>query len=198
MDKNGENSIVLFAGTNGMIDEEYVDSVAESADGDEYILFQNEISSIGYAMKKMKEKGCKIIFNPAPMNAKVFDYPLDLVDIFVVNQVEGQMLSDKQEDKEILNTLNEKYPNAKIILTLGADGSWFSYNGKKIRIDAARAERVADTTAAGDTFIGYYLAGLCKGMDDVISLEIAAKASAICVGRNGAAVSIPKLSEVIE
>ena len=196
VDKHGENSIILFSGTNELIDEDYIDSVFENVQSDEIVLFQNEISSIAYAMRKTKEAGCKIAFNPAPMNDKVFQYPLKLVDILVVNLTEGKMLSGENEPADILSSLNTKYPNAKIILTLGNSGSWFSYKDEKFHIEASNVDKVIDTTAAGDTFIGYYLANVSNVMQDKKALEIASYAAAICVTRNGAAVSIPSVKEL--
>ena len=196
VDSVGENSIVLFAGTNDMIDEEYIDTVLSGVTGDEIILFQNETSGIAIAMKKAKELGCKIAINPAPMNKKVMDYPLDLVDIFVVNLTEGQRLSSQIKPSKILDALCEKYPKAKVILTLGSKGSWYSKGEEKFFIKANKVRNVVDTTAAGDTFIGYYLANISTGMSDHKALLIATQAAAICITRKGAAVSIPHSDEL--
>lgn len=196
VDKYGENSILLYGGTNEMIDEGFIDNILDNAVGDEIVLFQNEISSIAYAMKKAKELGCKIAFNPAPMNKKVLEYPLSLVDILVVNQTEGEALSGQKQPNAILERLKHAYPQTKIILTLGADGSWFTYNETTFHIPSYKVERVVDTTAAGDTFIGYYLANISNGIDDIQALKYASKAAAICVTREGAAVSIPYNKEL--
>ena len=192
VDSNGENSIVLFAGTNDLIDESYIDTVFKDLTGDEIILFQNETSGIGMAMKKAKEIGCSIAFNPAPMNDKVLDYPLDMIDLFVVNLTEGQVLSSKKEPTDILDVLAEKFSKAKVILTLGAQGSWFSSGDERFYIKANKVDNVVDTTAAGDTFIGYYLANISKGISDHKAILLATKAAAICITTKGAAVSIPK------
>ena len=53
-----------------------------------------------------------------------------------------------------------------------------------------------DTTAAGDTFTGYFLAGLARGYDVALCLEQGAKAAAIAVTRPGASPSIPTWEEV--
>ena len=195
VDKYGENSIILFSGTNGMIDENYINEVLKNIQGDEMFLFQNETSLIAYAMKKIKEHGCKIVFNPAPMNDKVKEYPLEYVDVFIVNKTEGMGLSGESESDEILKSLNSKYPNAKIILTLGENGSWYSFEDEKFHVSAYKVDYVVDTTAAGDTFIGYYIANISNGVSDKQALELASRAAAICVTKNGAAVSIPCLTD---
>lgn len=195
--KNGENSIILFTGTNGMIDESYIDKVIEKTVGNEIVLFQNETSSIGYAMKRAKDRGCMIAFNPAPMNSKVHTYPLELVDILIVNRSEGMLLSGKEETSEILSSLNSKYPDAKIILTLGKNGAWYSYKNVRFYIPIYPEDSLVDTTAAGDTFIGYYLAGISNGIIDEEALYFATKAAAVCVSRKGASVSIPFKDEIV-
>ncbi len=196
VDAQGENCILLFGGTNEMIDEDFVDDVLAKAHGDEIVLFQNEISSISYAMKKAKESGCTIAFNPAPMNDKVLAYPLSLVDILVVNQTEGEVLSGQKTPETILDALKEAYPETKIILTLGSKGAWFTYKDTTFHVPACTVEKAVDTTAAGDTFIGYYLAHISKGFCDKEALELATKAASICVTREGAAVSIPNNNEL--
>lgn len=197
VDRHGENSILLYRGTNGEIDKKYINRVFKEMQGDEIILFQNENSLVEYAIKQAKEKGCKIIFNPAPMNDDVLKYPLELVDILIVNQTEGKMLSGKQDPNDILQILKYKYPKAKIILTLGGDGAWFCDKENCYHIRSYKAEKVVDTTAAGDTFIGYYLAYIDSGIDDKRALTTAAKAAAIAISRKGAATSIPTHNEIM-
>jgi len=198
VNKQGENSIILFGGTNELIDRKFVDSVFENVESESILLIQNEISSIGYIIEKAKEAKCRIVFNPAPMNDLVFDYPLELVDTFVVNLTEGQMMSGKNEPKEILSVLNYKYPNAKVILTLGSKGSYYSFKNEQSFIKTSKVKNVIDTTAAGDTFIGYYLAGISDGQSDITALEVASIAAAKSVQKKGASVSIPFASELNE
>ena len=196
VDQHGENSILLYGGTNEMVDEAFIDRTIESVQSDDIVLFQNEVSSIGYAMKKAKEKGCKIALNPAPMNQKVLGYPLELVDILVVNETEGEALSGEKEVDAILNALKKAYPHTKVILTLGSKGAWFAFGDERFFVKACKVDKVVDTTAAGDTFIGYYLACISKGVDDKEALETATKAAAITVSRKGAAVSVPTMDEL--
>jgi ribokinase len=53
-----------------------------------------------------------------------------------------------------------------------------------------------DTTAAGDTFTGFFLAGAAQGLHVETLLENASKASSIAITRPGAAQSIPTMEEV--
>ena len=58
--------------------------------------------------------------------------------------------------------------------------------------------KAVDTTAAGDTFTGYFLAGLADGLPMEEVLRMSAKASSIAVTREGAVPSIPYRAEVLE
>ena len=53
-----------------------------------------------------------------------------------------------------------------------------------------------DTTAAGDTFIGYFISGLVRGLDMEETLKLASRASSITVTRKGSSSSIPTREEV--
>ena len=193
----GENSILLYGGTNQMIDEKYVDSVMCSIEGGCTVLFQNETSSIAYAMQAAKSKGMKVAINPAPLNDKVFTYPMHMADILFVNQNEGQRLTGEKETEAVIYKLKEEFAKAKVILTLGANGAWFISEKETFFVPSMRVEKVVDTTAAGDTFVGYYLALIDKGVSDKMAMETATKAAAKCISVMGAASSIPKLEEIV-
>ena len=131
------------------------------------------------------------------MNEIINELPLDYVDYFLLNEIEAAQVLEKaiKDPEEIIAALAEKFPSAKIVLTLGSDGSVY-YDGKqKIRQGIFKVKAV-DTTAAGDTFTGFFIAGDASGREVKESMEMAAKASAIAVSRPGAGVSIPTLSEV--
>lgn len=81
------------------------------------------------------------------------------------------------------------------MLTLGSRGSVFISGREAVRQEIYHVKAV-DTTAAGDTFSGYFLAGLTKGMSPAECLDLASRASAITVTGKGAAPSIPSMSQV--
>lgn len=193
----GDNCIILYGGSNKAISKEMVDDVLGNFEKGDWILLQNEISEIPYIVEKAYEKGMKIILNPSPMNDRIFDINLNYIHCFILNEIEAESLTEKSEDKEILlKKLQEKFPHAEIILTLGEQGSLYSKDNKVIEQEAYKV-KVIDTTAAGDTFTGYYLVGRLDGKTVKESLDTAAKASAIAVSRNGAAPSIPQKDEVL-
>ena len=196
---HSENCIILYGGANQLIDEAQIDEVLTHFEQGDLLLIQNEISSLTYLIKKAHEKGLRIVFNTAPMDEKIFSYPLDLIDIFVVNEVEGKGLANVSSDQveDVIAGLQKAYPSKEIILTVGSQGSYYISGDMVIHQDAYRVEAV-DTTAAGDTFTGFYLASILRGETVSDALRIAAKASSITVTKEGAAKSIPTLEQVVE
>ena len=119
------------------------------------------------------------------------------ISIFLLNEVEGAQISGSTDPQEILKVMLEKYPHARIVLTLGKDGAIYA-DGKETHFQPIFPVKTVDTTAAGDTFTGYFLAGLAEGMPIRDILRMSAKASSIAVTRNGAVPSIPLRKEVME
>ena len=196
---HSENCIILYGGANQLIDEAQIDEVLTHFEKGDLLLIQNEISSLTYLITKAHEKGLRIAFNTAPMDEKIFGYPLDLIDIFVVNEVEGKGLANVSSNQveDVIAGLQKAYPSKEIILTVGSQGSYYISGDMVIHQDAYRVEAV-DTTAAGDTFTGFYLASILRGETVGNALRIAAKASSITVTKEGAAKSIPTLEQVLE
>ena len=162
----------------------------------DYVLLQNEINQVSELISRAKEKNLKVVFNPAPITEDIKFYPLDCVDIFILNEIEGESITGESKPETILLTLQSRFPNSTIILTLGEHGVLAYEQGKTISLPAKQIDAV-DSTGAGDTFIGYYLAMRTQGMALEKSLRVAVNASALCVGRSGAANSIPRIDEVL-
>ncbi len=198
-DPEGQNCILLYGGANQRITKEMVDWVLTHFEENDFLILQNEISEIGYIMEKAHEKGMKIVLNPSPMNAKILSYPLDYVDYFLLNEVEASDIcgiGSTKDPKILMDGLVKRFPDAKIVLTLGGDGSVYR-DADTILHQGIYKVPVVDTTAAGDTFTGYFIGGLQLGEDPKTALDHAAKASAIAVSRNGAAPSIPDRDELL-
>ncbi len=197
IDKNAQNCILLYGGANQMLTEAYVDEVlADFAAGD-ILLLQNEVNMLPYIVDKAYEKGMQIALNPSPFNEKLDAVDMGKISIFLLNEVEGHQVTGETEPDAIIAKLLELYPNAKIVLTLGGDGAVYADASQKHFQPIFKVQAV-DTTAAGDTFTGYFLAGLCEGMPIPDVLKMSAKASSIAVSREGAVPSIPYRSEVME
>ena len=196
VDKNGQNSIILHGGANQTIQAEAAKRVLEHFKSGDCLLLQNEISSISEIIEQAKKQGLTIFLNPAPMDKKVFGYPLEKVDYFIINEIEGIELSGAAEPSGILEAMLKRFPRSVTILTLGENGAIYAEHQIRISVPAEKVKAV-DTTAAGDTFIGFFIAQKIKGQPVETCLRMACRAAAICVTRRGAADSIPLKEEVV-
>ena len=193
VNREGENCILLHAGANHCMGESEVNVLLDNAEV-EWVLLQNETNAIETIMRAAHVHGKKIVFNPAPCHADLAALPLALVHTLVVNEVEAVQLSGEENIERALDVLRTKCDN--VVLTLGGDGVRYVGEAGDFAV-AARNVEVVDTTAAGDTFIGYYLASLAAGVAVEQALIRATKAAAITVTRMGAVSSIPVASEVV-
>ena len=195
VDANGQNSIIIHGGANREIRTEDVSrALAQFAAGD-CLLLQNEISSIPEIIDQAGKRGLTIFLNPAPMDRAVLDYPLDKVDGFIINEIEGRELTGETEPKSIIESMRRRFPRSATILTLGEHGVIYADPQTILSVPAEKVVPL-DTTAAGDTFIGYFLAQKSRGLPVENCLKTATRAAAICVTRRGAADSIPLKEEV--
>jgi ribokinase len=191
----GENSIVLFGGANQNITPEDVDLVINSATEGEFLLVQNETSSLSNLIEQAAKKGLRIVFNAAPMTSAVNSLPLSSIELLIINETEGAELTGRTAPEEITDTLLSNYQELKVLLTLGAEGALFADSGNRIKQPALKVNAI-DTTGAGDTFTGFFLAHYSRDHSIEDCLKVATKAASICVTRKGAATSIPELSEL--
>jgi ribokinase len=191
----GENSILIYGGANRLIAESDVNRIMAGFGPDDYLLVQNEVSAVPEMLRAAEARGMKIAFNPAPMNPEVPSYPLELVDLLVVNETEGEALSGESAPEAVCVALRRRYPRAATVLTLGEQGAIYSGSRGQFRQPAERV-RAVDTTAAGDTFLGFFLAELVRTGEPAPALACACRAAAICVTRHGAADSIPWRKDV--
>lgn len=197
VDRNGQNCILLFGGSNRSMTKEFVDSVLDSFDEGDIILLQNEINELDYIIDRAYEKKMMIILNPSPFDSALEKCDLSKISLFLMNEIEGFQITGEKEPDRILAKVKELYPKAKVVLTLGGDGSVYQDETGIYRQGIFKVKTV-DTTAAGDTFTGYFISSVIDGMPVQDGLKLAAKASAIAVSRPGATASIPVRSEVVE
>lgn len=175
--------------------EEMEEMAAEIGEGD-ILLLQNEIDHVPHIIRRARKKGCLIVLNPSPLCEEMAQWPLELVDMLILNEDEGQALTGKKDTQEILSSLRVRCPKSRIVLTLGERGSVFLHGSERIEQPGFLVEAV-DTIAAGDTFTGYFMAHYIETGSVAASLRIAAKAAAMVVGRQGAAEVIPVMEDVL-
>ena len=197
IDESGQNNIIIAGGANESISREYIQDVLEHFMPGDVVLLQNEVSNVDFAIEEAKKRGLFVAFNPSPINDNIWKCPLQLVDLFLVNEIEATALSgvSSEEPKQILEALAARYPNAAFVLTLGEGGAYY-FDEKELQYHDIFPVQAVDTTAAGDTFCGYFIAAMAQGLEKIECVTRASAASAIAVTRKGAAPSVPTKAEV--
>lgn len=193
---DGENSIFLFSGSNASITHGFIDSVLNNFGVGDILLLQNEISNVPYIIEAAYRRGMSIIFNPSPINEKIAEIDFSMLSYIILNTVEAREISGTETIEEGLRFFKSSYPDLKLVLTLGKKGCVYTDFINEIH-QPAFCVKAVDTTGAGDTFAGYFVAELARGADCADILKIASAASALAVSREGAAPSIPTKAEVL-
>ena len=191
----GENAIVLFGGANQQIQKQDVLKALDKAQEGDWVLMQNETSAIDEAMRQAKEKGLKVAFNPAPMTPSVKALPLECIDLLIVNEHEAAEMSGESDIAAMETFFTQQMSGTEVIITLGKAGARMLSADNNVKVDAFVVDAI-DTTAAGDTFIGYFLSAYSQGVKAEEALIRGCAASAISVTQMGAAQSIPSAQQV--
>ena len=195
LDTSGKNSIVLFGGANRMLSCDYIDQVLDLFGSDTLVLMQNETNLVDYIIDKAYDKGMKIALNLSPYDQALKACCLDKVSVFLMNEVEGEQVTGESEPNRILEIMQKRYPCAMAVLTLGKEGAMVCCDGEVYRHKSYSVPTV-DTTAAGDTFTGFFLASLMENGMPEQALHTASKAASMAVTIKGAANSIPWRDQV--
>lgn len=189
VDAHGENSIILHQGANVAIPHDLIKSALAEAETGDWIVTQNETNGQAEALSLGRQMGLRVAYAAAPFSAAAVEAVLPYLDFLILNEIEMQQL----------NAATGKSANdlgvATIIVTKGGKGASLFQNGHETAFPAIKVEPV-DTTGAGDTFTGYVLAGLDRGMPVEQAINLATKAAAIMVTRKGTADVIPDLADV--
>jgi ribokinase len=192
----GENCIILHAGANHELTRPMIDRCTACFGEGDFLVLQNEVNDIPYIIKKAAERNLSIAFNLAPFVSEIKDYPLELVNYFLVNETEGKGLSGKDDPDDIADEIIRMFPKAAVVLTMGSDGVLYR-DSKRILRHGVYDVPVVDTTAAGDTFTGFFVSSLVGGQTIEEALRRASSAAAIAVSRKGASSSVPALEEML-
>lgn len=195
----GENCILLFGGSNVCITEDQIAETLSHFSAGDWLVLQNEVNLIGEMVEQAARKGMRIALNPSPYNDKLSGVDFSKISWILVNEIEAEQLSGCREPEKAWEVIHQRYPLLSVLITLGAAGSaaWSVRDGA---IEISRQEafpvQAVDTTAAGDTYTGYFISGLMRGLSLRDCMRQAAKAAAIAVTKPGAAESIPTRDQV--
>lgn len=191
VDDAGENSIILLSGANHQISEDAIRAALAEASVGDTLLLQNETNGQAFAAKMGQDLGLRVAYAAAPFNAEAVQAVLPYLDFLILNAVEAAQL------EEAMGLAPQDLPVRHVVVTKGGDGAEFHDNeAKTSRTFPALPTKVVDTTGAGDTFTGYVLAALDRGLPIPQAMQLAARAAALMVSRHGTADVIPDLKEV--
>lgn len=195
--ESGENSIFLHRGSNSMITEGYVDEVLKNFSRGDILLVQNEINNVDYIIESAYRKGMEVVLNPAPFDEKLKELDINMLSYLILNEVEAKGFTGKEEPEEFIAYMRKMYPKLKVVFTLGKKGCIYA-DKEQMSYHSAFKVKTVDTTAAGDTFIGYFLCAVSEGKTTSEAIRLACAASTLTVSKKGAAPSIPYADEVCE
>lgn len=195
VDASGENSIVVAPGANGELLPEHLADVGFASA--RLVLMQLE-TPLETILAAARAAPGKCVLNPAPAQA-LPDELLQGLYCITPNESETELITsllptDTASCVRAANLLHDKGV-LNVIITLGAEGAFYS-NGRDTFTVPAPSVNAVDTTAAGDTFNGALVVALAAGKDWRAAIEFAVKAASISVTRMGAQASVPSAGEV--
>ncbi|HIP23378.1 MAG TPA: ribokinase [Rhodobacteraceae bacterium] len=189
VDPSGENCIVLFDGANVLVSEGQISAALAGAKTGDWLLLQNEVNNGPFAAKLARAKGLKVAYVAAPFEAAKVKDMMPFVDLLSVNEGEAAMVC------EALGVSEDEIPVEKLLVTHGSDSITYRDGANRYTQDIFEVKPV-DTTGAGDTFMGYFMAELDAGKAPQEALRMAAAAAALKVTKKGTAEAIPLLEDV--
>lgn len=190
LDPAGENTIIINPGANHALSRDHIGlALAEASPGDTLVM-QNETTHQAFSARTGSELGLRVVYAAAPFDADAVQAVLPCLDMLILNAVEADQLT------AALGKGPDALGIADVIVTLGAQGCRWINHGDTVREFPALPVTPVDTTGAGDTFTGYLLAGLDRGMPMEQAIRLATKAAALMVTRVGTADVIPDLLQI--
>jgi ribokinase len=199
VDAEGQNSIVIAGGANDLLTPAHIDAALPLIARASIVVLQLESppDTVRHAIAVAHGLGKTVVLNPAPAASLPADV-LAQVDYLVPNEIEAAMLlgaqataADHAGSAAALRAMGCR----NVLVTLGAKGVHAALADGSHDF-SARAVRAVDTTAAGDTFIGGFVAALAAGANPADAIDLGQRAAAIGVTRIGAQTSIPYLNEL--
>ncbi|OIQ33166.1 MAG: ribokinase [Alphaproteobacteria bacterium MedPE-SWcel] len=191
VDPAGENQIILFPGANRALTDAQIGTALSTANSGDILLMQNETNMQAEAAKIGRQLGLRVAYAAAPFDARAVQAVLPFTDLLFLNEVEAAQL------EQATGKAAQELGVDDVIVTLGARGArHFDARTHSVSDTPALSVTPVDTTGAGDTFTGYVLAALDRGLPMPQAMALAARAGALMVTRHGAADVIPDLKEV--
>ena len=192
----GNSRVMLHEGANREITRGEIDRLLNVFNAGDILIIQNGISNIPYIIDKAFAKYIKIALNPSPIDVGFGEIDLGKVSYLIINQAEGEEITGESRPNKMMDFLLNRYRHMKVALTLGQTGALYGDEMNRIQQAAYNVEAV-DTTAAGDTFSGYFISAIAMGAPSWAAMRMAARAAALSVAARGSLASIPTREETL-
>ena len=193
----GQNSIVIYLGANGEVDEDFIVQHEKFFDDASWLLTQFEVppKSILLALKFAKKYGLKTVMDPAPVREVDNNDIWELVDYLLPNEIELRELTNTENILKAIRILKSRGVK-EVIVKLGKQGAGYEDKGTFNLFPAVPVEHVVDTTGAGDCFVAGFLYGMIQWEDIPRAIKIANLTASYSIQKKGAAISFPNKSEI--
>ena len=203
-ESGGQNRIVYYPGANVHLTRENLVEAFSSSPDAVYLNFEVSFDVALAASKMAAERGIPIFIDAAPAGREYSLESLPRVEIFSPNETETQSftgITPAGADSALRAALAlwKRVKCKYLVIKQGARGV-FIYDGKHYSmIPAYRADKVVDTTAAGDIFTSAMTLEYLRSDGDIINaVKYGAAAAAVSVSRVGALSSVPTPEEVVD
>ena len=199
VNRSGENCILLYGGSNQCVTDTQVRDTVNRFSAGDWLVLQNEINLLPAIVEQAARRGLNIVLNPSPYNDALRDVDFGKLTWLLVNEIEAEQITRSTDPDQAWEYLHSRFPRLSVLITLGSQGSVafrVSEQGVEKAAQSAVKVQAVDTTAAGDTFTGYFIANLMDNQPLSICMKRASQAAAISVTRPGAADSIPWKNEL--
>lgn len=200
VDAKGENCIAVASGANANLRPEDIENAPSIIEQGDIVLMQLEtpLETVEYVARVAKEKGKKVILNPAPA-LQLPESLLKNLYMIIANETETEYISGvKITDMDSICRAADIISSRgveNVVITLGSKGAFIKENGAYHQVPAIKVKAV-DATAAGDTFCGALCVALAEGNSILEAVEFANKCASVTVTRMGAQSSLPHRSEI--
>jgi ribokinase len=196
VNRYGNQCALVHGGANLEIERQDIDSVFQHFSAGDMLILQNEINNLPYIIHSARQKQMILVLNPSPVTDSLAALDLHKINYLILNESEGHEITGEHRPNKILSFLLGRYPRLKVVLTLGQNGSFYGDEMHRLRQNAFVVNAV-DTTAAGDTFLGFFLSRIAMGRPVWNALRTASIAAAITITQKGASASIPYWEDVL-
>ncbi|ARD07053.1 ribokinase [Lactobacillus amylolyticus] len=202
LNDNGQNDIIIDHGANYSLSVSDIDAASNLLGEVDCVIaqFETPLEATIEAFKLAKRQGAVTILNPAPAIKNIPQELLQLTDVITPNETESAAITgieiNEENDLKLSAAKLHEMGVSNVVITYGDKGAYISTAVAEKLVPAFKVSAV-DTTAAGDTFLGFLAGNLNKDLTNIEQAAvIASRASSIAVQRLGAQPSIPTAKEV--